>query len=131
MPLDDWRTRAACIGSDPDLWFPADNAARARTQHIRAICAGCPVSAECLQAASDLDARYGIWGGLDEVERANGPKVKTIEHGTSRGYRQHRTAGEDACQDCKDANNAKNRREYANKPLRKRTRSRARNRDAA
>jgi WhiB family redox-sensing transcriptional regulator len=57
---------AACIGADPDLFFPGkgrnDDCAEAK-----AICAGCPVRDECLEAGMSQD--FGIWGGTTERER--------------------------------------------------------------
>ncbi len=69
--------QARCAGSrvDPDEWFPVTlDVAKAREQAARAIavCAACPVRADCLELslrrASDIGA-YGIWGGLVEAER--------------------------------------------------------------
>ena len=60
-----WAAQAACKGQTA-LFFPGrgqpDQAARAK-----AICAGCPVRLECLEAGLDED--YGIWGGLAADER--------------------------------------------------------------
>ncbi len=33
------------------------------------ICAGCAVTAECLDAAIERRETHGIWGGLNEIER--------------------------------------------------------------
>ncbi|MGH9060608.1 MAG: WhiB family transcriptional regulator, partial [Acidimicrobiales bacterium] len=35
----------------------------------KAICARCPVRAECLAFALATDQRYGIWGGTSETDR--------------------------------------------------------------
>jgi WhiB family transcriptional regulator, redox-sensing transcriptional regulator len=68
---------AGCAGSrvDPDEWFPvARDVAMARDQaaHAIAVCAGCPVRADCLELslrhASGVGA-HGVWGGLVEEER--------------------------------------------------------------
>ena len=61
-----WRTDGMCAEVDPDLWFPevGQNAKWAKR-----ICAGCPVTGECLDAALARDERFGIWGGLSERER--------------------------------------------------------------
>jgi WhiB family redox-sensing transcriptional regulator len=69
-----WRFSAACAGEDPDLFFPSGRSAGARRQtaHAKAICAGCPVQAECLEWAQATEQPYGVWGGLDEQERATG-----------------------------------------------------------
>ncbi|MGH3192345.1 MAG: WhiB family transcriptional regulator [Streptosporangiaceae bacterium] len=58
-----WRTRVACKHADPELFFPArpgDDISAAV-----AICAGCPVRAECARLAEALDARFGVWAGVD------------------------------------------------------------------
>lgn len=69
--------QAGCARShvDPDQWFPlAADTAKAREQAADAIavCAACPVRADCLELslrhAADLGA-HGIWGGLVERER--------------------------------------------------------------
>jgi WhiB family redox-sensing transcriptional regulator len=40
-----------------------------REASAKAVCAGCPVAAACLQSAFANDERYGIWGGLTDRER--------------------------------------------------------------
>jgi WhiB family redox-sensing transcriptional regulator len=62
----DWRERALCAQTDPDLFFP-DQGGSTRTP--KAVCARCPVSAECLEWALVNDVRAGVWGGLSEGER--------------------------------------------------------------
>jgi WhiB family redox-sensing transcriptional regulator len=73
---ESWKEHAACIGEDPRLWFPNDEGrrhydrrVRALTMTARAICARCPVRIDCLQYAIDVDARFGMFGGLTEWER--------------------------------------------------------------
>ena len=67
-----WRERAACrAGVDPDLFFPAAESGAARNAQVRAakaVCARCPVRAECLTEAL-ARIPYGIAGGLTEHER--------------------------------------------------------------
>jgi hypothetical protein len=49
-----WRSRAACRGSDPELFFPAaeDGAAyRAQVAAAKRVCSGCAVRAQCLTEA--------------------------------------------------------------------------------
>ena len=69
--------QALCASSrlEPDEWFPlALDVAKARDQAASAIaiCAGCPVRADCLELSLrhpfDIGA-YGVWGGLVEGER--------------------------------------------------------------
>lgn len=54
----DWRANAACAGHGPDPWFDRDDPAPAL-----AICAACPVRADCLDDALARGETRGIWGG--------------------------------------------------------------------
>ena|SRR5438045_2803279 len=71
-------TRARCVGAevDPDAWFPVATRwqqARAEAASALALCAVCPVRAECLEFSMRQwgeVGRHGVWGGLLEVERA-------------------------------------------------------------
>jgi WhiB family redox-sensing transcriptional regulator len=63
----DWRTRAACLGMDTELWFP--EGIEALAQQAKAVCARCPVRDDCLEFALAAGEVDGIWGGLDEDER--------------------------------------------------------------
>jgi WhiB family redox-sensing transcriptional regulator len=69
----DWRDRAACRDSDPELFFPDDEndvkSARAKVKSAKLLCRGCPVNAACLSWALASGEQAGIWGGLTEVER--------------------------------------------------------------
>ena len=64
---------AACKGADLDLFFgPFAEFVSSRQQReakATAICAGCPVKAECLEYALDAREVYGVWGGMTEDER--------------------------------------------------------------
>lgn len=62
-----WQHDAACRDEDPDLFSPHDKDTRAIAQ-AKAVCAVCPVRAECLAAALAGGDR-GIWGGTTEEER--------------------------------------------------------------
>jgi WhiB family redox-sensing transcriptional regulator len=66
-----WIDGAACIGQDPELFFPVGTSrpALARTRRAKAICGACPVRGECLRWSLDSCQDAGIWGGLDEEER--------------------------------------------------------------
>jgi WhiB family transcriptional regulator, redox-sensing transcriptional regulator len=61
---------AACATEDPELFFPDDSQASENTAPAKAVCARCPVRAQCLKWAIDNRQTHGIWGGLDESERA-------------------------------------------------------------
>jgi len=60
--LGTWVLAGACRGQDPELWFSADPAGIQRAQ---AICARCPVRAQCAAAAEANAERHGVWGGTD------------------------------------------------------------------
>lgn len=69
-----WRFRAACQGERGVLFYPPlrpeKKAVRtAREQRAKQVCAGCDVRAECLEQAVRNGERYGVWGGLTDVER--------------------------------------------------------------
>lgn len=63
--LNEWTSRAACRGIDPDRLF-VQGAAQNRA---KAICAACPVRTECLADALDNRIEFGVWGGMTERER--------------------------------------------------------------
>jgi WhiB family transcriptional regulator, redox-sensing transcriptional regulator len=66
-----WRSAAACLSADPDLFFPISTTGPAEKQIARAktICAGCMVRLECLEFAMTHDQVYGIWGGTTAEDR--------------------------------------------------------------
>ena len=49
-----WRTAAACLDVDPELFFPTAESGPVHDTQVaaaQAVCAGCPVRAECLTEA--------------------------------------------------------------------------------
>jgi len=66
-----WRSAAACLSADPDLFFPLSSRGPGEKQIARAkvICGGCPVRQECLEFALAHDQLYGIWGGTTPEDR--------------------------------------------------------------
>lgn len=67
----DWRHRAACIGEDPELFFPIGSTGTALEQvdAAKAVCARCAVTDDCLEWALETNQDAGVWGGLSEDER--------------------------------------------------------------
>lgn len=65
-PPATWRTKAACLGRDPELFFPT--AAEDPTPGL-AVCAGCPVQGPCLATALDAGECDGVWGATTPDER--------------------------------------------------------------
>ncbi|MFJ4626185.1 WhiB family transcriptional regulator [Streptomyces sp. NPDC088847] len=57
--------RAACIRSDPEIWFPDAEAGKDAAYAAASICFNeCPVRLECLRRACRLKDDYGIFAGL-------------------------------------------------------------------
>lgn len=112
-PAYDWRRHATCHGEDPDLFYPVGQGPDAlnNSDHAKAICAGCPVKAACLQHAIDTGEEHGIWGGLDETERAamRGRKGRYMGArqlapcGTTAAHRRHLRRGEPIDEACREA----------------------------
>jgi hypothetical protein len=65
----DWKTQSGCRGANTDDFFSTITAEKDRA---RALCAKCPVIAECLlehRATDEEIYRWGIGGGLDAHQR--------------------------------------------------------------
>ena len=61
-----WRSRGACKGLDPDVFYPApDDVAT----EAKAVCAQCAVRQHCLEYALNKREHEGVWGGATEKER--------------------------------------------------------------
>ncbi len=71
ITITDWREAAACLDSDPSLFFPVGSTGPAVEQIAMAtsICAGCAVVDECLQFALETNQESGVWGGYSEDDR--------------------------------------------------------------
>jgi WhiB family redox-sensing transcriptional regulator len=67
----DWRSRAACLSADPDLFFPisATGASARQITQAKRFCARCLVCAECGDFARVNPDLQGIWGGTTDDER--------------------------------------------------------------
>ncbi|MFJ3714374.1 WhiB family transcriptional regulator [Streptomyces sp. NPDC090057] len=67
----DWRDQAACVGEDPEVFFPlADfSAPGAEASLARAICRRCPVIIACRTWAIEQGEDDGIWGATTAVQR--------------------------------------------------------------
>jgi WhiB family redox-sensing transcriptional regulator len=77
--ISDWPSQAACRDEDPELFFPVSEMGPGARQaaQAKAVCARCPVRAECLEYALDNGLDHGIFGGLTERERRG---VRTRQH---------------------------------------------------
>jgi WhiB family transcriptional regulator, redox-sensing transcriptional regulator len=86
-PSTRWMRDGLCAGSPtPDPWFP-EPGQRDTVKQAKAICAACPVKAECLGYALALGIRDGIWGGTVPEER-DGRKAHRRQRETDQGRRQ-------------------------------------------
>jgi WhiB family redox-sensing transcriptional regulator len=66
-----WRDRAACVGVDPELFFPTGDSGPAFVQleEAKSYCRRCEVAEPCLRWAIDSGQDSGVWGGMSEEER--------------------------------------------------------------
>jgi hypothetical protein len=89
-----WGTQAKCLGQTKLFFSEREN----QVARAKSICAGCPLSKDCLELALEGREAWGVWGGYDypmlkdEAARRGivGPNRSEIEHGTERGWAWHR-----------------------------------------
>lgn len=71
--LWDWQLRGRCRTVDPSVFFhPEGERGPSRVERdlvAKAVCAGCPVIAQCAAHALAVREPYGVWGGLSEDDR--------------------------------------------------------------
>ncbi len=67
----EWLRGAACVGEDPELFFPVGTTGPALRDIAAAkrVCARRPVTCECLTFALDCGQISGVWGETCEEER--------------------------------------------------------------
>lgn len=77
--LGDWRDEARCVSVVDDkgdemtksrrvnLFYPERSHAEAAK--AKAVCRECPVRTECLNESIANNEKFGIWGGMDTLER--------------------------------------------------------------
>lgn len=70
-----WQSEANCLGVDPDLFFPERGVS---TAEAKAVCKGCVVRLDCLEAALVNGEKFGVWGGLSERERRRIRRARTM-----------------------------------------------------
>jgi WhiB family redox-sensing transcriptional regulator len=61
-----WADWAICGETDPEAFFVEKGGS---TRPAKRVCAGCPVTAECLAYALERGEEFGVWGGLSARER--------------------------------------------------------------
>ncbi|TKS98941.1 WhiB family transcriptional regulator [Streptomyces lasalocidi] len=70
-PPPHWRDRAACVGEDPEIFFPLSEglAAGADARAALAVCRRCPVLLDCRTWAVEHGEDDGIWGATTAAQR--------------------------------------------------------------
>lgn len=61
-----WQELGLCTEADPEAFFPERGG---DVRPAKRICRQCPVIRQCLEYALENDERWGVWGGLSEMER--------------------------------------------------------------
>ena len=87
----DWRDRAACLGEDPDLFFPIGDSGPSisQVQQAKKVCRRCPVIQPCLEWAL-ASGDEGVLGGLDDRERR---RLRALSRPVS-SHRESRESGD-------------------------------------
>jgi WhiB family redox-sensing transcriptional regulator len=69
----EWQEQGACAGLPSEIFFHPEfergSAKAQREAKAKAICATCPVLAQCRAQALAAEEPYGVWGGLSEEDR--------------------------------------------------------------
>ncbi|WP_432138110.1 MULTISPECIES: WhiB family transcriptional regulator [unclassified Streptomyces] len=67
----DWRDQAACVGEDPEIFFPLSDclAPGSDAASACAICRRCPVLTACRTWAVEHGEDDGIWGATTAAQR--------------------------------------------------------------
>lgn len=84
--VDDWRERAACRDTDPDLFFPVGTTGPAveQIEVAKSVCRICESQGDCLEFALATNQESGVWGGTSEDERRKLRKVWLARQRASR-----------------------------------------------
>ena len=104
---------ALCVGK----WWLFDSTEPSDHAEARALCAQCPALMACVALAAEVRSptsmaacgggMSGTWAGrlytTKGHRRAAGRPPLPREHGTDRGYHQHRQQDEEACSACRAA----------------------------
>jgi WhiB family redox-sensing transcriptional regulator len=74
IKVSTWQYDALCRQHSSNLFFPPATFEKKedrekREAKAKAVCSGCPVKYECLEEANEISEPFGVWGGLNEVER--------------------------------------------------------------
>lgn len=81
-----WRNKAKCRGSDPDMFFP-ESKDKQYAKKALAVCHKCEVKDDCLDHAIENNEKYGVWGGMTPAER---DMISRTRHNRQARSRLHR-----------------------------------------
>lgn len=103
---------ALCVGQ----WWMFDSVNPDIHKQARELCHACPVLTDCGRLLRDeLSSSIGIgrqgggptgtWAGqlVSKASRGRNGRANAREHGSDRGYYQHRYEGDAACDECREA----------------------------
>ena len=76
-----WRESGLCRGLDTEWWFAKPTSARSRGAVT--LCERCPVRNACLAAGLVFGEEFGVWGGVNHLERR--PMVQRLLGGETLG----------------------------------------------
>lgn len=74
-PDRSWVAAGACVGLDPEIFYPARGGSTAKP---KSVCRGCIVRDSCLEYALATGEKFGIWGGRSERERRRLRRARAI-----------------------------------------------------
>ncbi|MFD9318915.1 WhiB family transcriptional regulator [Streptomyces sp. NPDC060053] len=96
----DWRDQAACVGEDPEIFFPLSDLAApgAEASLARAVCRRCAVLVACRDWALEQGEDDGIWGATTAAQR-RAIRRATLEPTPATRRRRHTNSGQDATAD--------------------------------
>jgi len=63
MDKDNWKSKAACIGMDTELFFDRYEEDASVRPTVEKLCESCPVVKECF-ARAVTNKGVGVWGGV-------------------------------------------------------------------
>ncbi|WLD46779.1 WhiB family transcriptional regulator [Candidatus Nanosynbacter lyticus] len=86
--IANWRNKANCRDSDPDMFFPESKDRRYAEEALK-VCRGCKVKEDCLDHAIENDEKYGIWGGMTPEARK---KLSRRSTNTQTRHRIHKSS---------------------------------------
>lgn len=64
-----WRDHALCAQVGADVFFPSKGDEHRHSAQAKAVCARCPVQADCLFEALANREEHGVWGGTSPRQR--------------------------------------------------------------